>query len=316
MRRRTSSTLAITAIFVLCSILSACSQGTSGSASFNSTFVPETATTSPTETIVSTPIQRLTASPTSEIAKRTPIVIEQPTRAISPTPDTTPVDQETPAALLNINRPGPNSRLSSPIVINAFSQPGDDLKVTILLYGEDGRLMAEKLLKLQDSYTGWVSFYTEIPFEINTATESASLVMITNDYYGRKIALLNIPLILMQVGESEIENAGFQYTPFYFTEPVENDSISGGVLHIEGFAHPYNLNPVIIELIKENGAVVATQIVPIKAAADGANYTPFSANLEYTVSQTTSVRLTIRQMMDHSPYLDLALSSILITLNP
>jgi hypothetical protein len=245
-----------------------------------------------------------------------PFIIEQPTAMTTSQPAESGGDQKSPAALLNINRPGPGSKLISPILINAFAYPGDENKVTVQLYGEDGRLMANQLIKLQDSETGWVSFSTQIPFEINSAAESASLVLVTYDGYGRRIALINVPLILMQIGESGSESTGFQYQPFYLTKPTNASAISGGNLSIQGYAHPYNLNPLIIELVKENGAILTSKIIPIKAAAPNENYSSFSADIAYTVSETTPVRMTIRQMMDHPPYLDLAVSSITVILKP
>jgi hypothetical protein len=51
-------------------------------------------------------------------------------------------------------------------------------------------------------------------------------------------------------------------------------------------------------------------------APDGEEFVSFSVDLPYTVSEATPVRLTIRQTMDKSPFLDLILSSQLITLKP
>jgi hypothetical protein len=187
--------------------------------------------------------------------------------------------------------------------------------VTLQLYGEDGRLIYNQEIQLQKSSSGWVSFSLQIPFEITTAAEMASLILVSYDGFGRRIALTNVPLILMQVGESDTTPIGFQYQPFYL-ETLENaDEVSGGTLHLNGYAHPYNTNPVIVELIKEDGTILTTEIVPIHPVGD-ANYMQFSADIDYYISGSTPIRLTIRQMMDHAPYLDLALTSITLTLKP
>jgi hypothetical protein len=274
-----------------------------------------------TATITDTPTAIPTAmlSPTATISElydqQTPFIIEQPTAVASALPTANNVHLKTPAANLNITKPGPNSKLSSPIVVNGYAYPGADNKVTVQLYGEDGRLMASQEIKLQQSDSGWVSFSTQIPFTLLTAGESASLVLVSYDGFGRRIAMCSVPLLLMQIGESEIESAGFSYSPFYLTEPENASAVSGGTLHVDGFAHPYNTNPIIIDLIKEDGTILVTQIVPIHSVND-ANYMHFSADLAYSVSEATPVRLTIRQMMNHAPYLDLALSSITLILKP
>jgi hypothetical protein len=314
MHRRISLLLAV--FLIVLTGLTACNGGTTGSSVFGSTPIPDTVMTANPESSTAVNTSSPSSTPISVVGALTPIVIEQPTAVMTATLNSVPEIQENRTSLLNVNRPGPNSKLTSPIMVTAFANPGDGRKVSVQLFGEDGRLMADQLIKLQDSETGWVSFSAEIPFEIHTATESASLVLTTYDKVFRRIASLNIPLILMQIGETETESPGFQYQPFYFTKPADQAVISGGEFHVEGFAHPYNLNPVIIELIKENGAILATQIVPIKAPAASANYTTFSTDITYKVFETTPVRMTIRQMMDHPPYLDLALSSITITLKP
>lgn len=287
----------------------------SGSSNFEPTL--EIITVTSTETF--TPTSFVLPSPTETTApvfvQQTPILIEQPTISPSLQASSESAYLKTPAANLNITKPGPNSKLSSPIMVNGYAYPGYDNKVTVQLYGEDGRLMANQEITLQKSESGWVSFSTQIPFTLLTAGESASLMLVSYDAFGRRIAMCNIPLLLMQIGDSEIEPAGFSYAPSYMTSPENASAVSGGMLHVEGYAHPYNTDPVIIDVINEDGTIILTQIVPIHSVGD-ANYMYFSADIPYSVNSATPVRLTIRQMMNHSPYLDLGLSSITLILKP
>jgi hypothetical protein len=315
MPRKSNLLSSLIAALMLASLLGACSQGSTGSSSFSSTY--DLLQLTPTITqIVATegPI-----SPTITVAATNgplaPIIVEQPTKAVTSIPGESQFSNDTLAAQMNFNRPGPGSKVASPISVSAYAYPGFDNKVTLELLGETGGLMYSKVLTLQESETGWVYFTAEIPFEITTAAESAWLMLTSYDGYGRRIAVCNAPLLLMQVGGSEIEVPGFAYLPFYLDKPESGSIVSGGKLHIDGYAHAFNQNPVIIELINENGVILSTQIIPIHEIA-GANYTHFSGDVTYTVSQSTPVRLTIRQTMDHAPYLDLALASFTITLRP
>ena len=308
----------IVVILLLLSIstlLGACRQGTSGSSGFDSTIaiLPATATTAVTPEVVETVLPASTA--TGGLDPSAPIIVEQPTKAVTTIPDVSQFSNATPVAQMNFSKPGPGSKVASPILVSAYAVPGYENKVTLELLGEDGRLMFSRVITLRESESGWVYFTEEIPFEITSAAESASLVLTTYDVYGRRIALCNVPLFLMQIGGSEIEVPGFAYLPFYLEKPESGSTLSGGDIHIDGYAHAFNQNPVIIELINENGVILSQQIIPIHEIT-GANYTHFSGDVTYTVSQSTPVRLTIRQTMDHAPYLDLALASFTLTLRP
>lgn len=253
---------------------------------------------------------------TSEIEQKTPIVLEQPTQPVPTELAESFANKKFPAALLNIYNPGPSSKISSPINVSAYAYPGDQGKVTLQLLGEDGRLMADQLIQLNIPDSGWVSFSTQVPFEINSGGESALLALTTFDGYGRRIAVNSVPLILIQVGDSEIEVPTFQNEPIVISQPGANSMISGGTLHIEGYVHPLSNNPLIIELFKTNGAIVASKQVAHKMLPDGENYVSFSVDLPYSVKENTPVRLTIRQIQDNAPFLDLTLTSEIITLQP
>jgi len=274
-----------------------------------------------TETTVSItqPIAVPTATllPTATaLAQLTPIVVEQPTMAVPTELAESFLHQKFPAALLNIYNPGPYSKISSPINISAYAYPGDQGKVTLQLFGEDGRLMAEQLIQLEIPQSGWVSFSTRVPFEINSGGESVLLALTTFDGYGRRVSVNSVPLILMQIGDSEIEVPGFQSEPIEIRNLSANQTVNGGTLHIEGYVHPYNNSPLIVELFKTNGAIVASRQVSFKALPDGEDFVSFSTDLSYSVSEKTPVRLTIRQMQNQTPFLDLILSSMIINLQP
>jgi hypothetical protein len=315
MQRKPTSLPILLIAFTIISLLSACSQGTSGSSGFSSTYDLLQATPTLTQSAVTQEPIVPTITATVESGPAVPIIVEQPTKAVTSVPLDTEFSNEKPVAQMNFSKPGPGSKVASPISVSAYAYPGYDNKVTLELLGENGGLMFSKVITLQESETGWVYFTTEIPFEITTAAESASLTLTSYDSFGRRIALCNVPLLLMQVGDSVMEVPGFAYLPFYLEQPESGSIVSGGKMHIDGYAHPFNQNPVIIELINENGVILSTQIIPIHEIA-GAKYSHFSGDVTYTVSQSTPVRLTIRQTMDHAPYLDLALASFTITLKP
>ena len=245
----------------------------------------------------------------------TPIVVEQPTIQSTEFSSSAQPGQKYPPALLQVEKPGEMSRLSSPILVTANVYPGNKGLVNVQLIGEDGRLMADQLLQLNTVDTGWISLATQIQFEINSAGESALIVVSTSDGYDRRIAQVGVPVILMQIGESEIEEPEFFNQPVILSSPVNGGFAKNGSLLIEGQVHLFNESPIIVELISQTGGVVASKAVMVKAAA-GKEYVPFSVDLPYSVSKRTPVRLVVRQPSTLSYNVDISLYSLLLFLDP
>ena len=298
-------------------LLTGCASGQSGSISL-STITPIASRS--TITATPNPINTPTLPPPTEtpaaLKQLTPIVIAQPTSFVPTELAADFLDQRFPVASLNIYNPGPGSRISSPLNISAYALPGDQGKVTVQLWGEDGSIIAEQLIKLSSSNSGWVSFTTQFPFEINSGGEAALLTLTTFDGFGRRIAVNSVPLLLIQIGNSEIESTGFAKGPFVLKSPTASSTVTGGTLHLEGYAHPSSSAPLIVELIKTNGGVMASKQVALSTPATGEDYVAFSVDIPYKVSTATPVRLSLRQMTDQAPLKDCALSSELIILEP
>jgi hypothetical protein len=92
--------------------------------------------------------------------------------------------------------------------------------------------------------------------------------------------------------------------------------ITGGVVKVSGYAHAFNSNPIIIELLTESGGVMETQIVKLPRGAEELNYVPFSVDVPYDIGIKTPVRMTIRQRSLLLPNIDNALASWTLTLKP
>ena len=255
----------------------------------------------------------VTVEPT--IGALTPIVVEQPTLQMKPTLAPTPAGFSYPPALLQVEKPGEMSRLTSPFLVMANVYPGDQGMVNVQLFGEDGRLMSDQLIQLTQVESGWVSLATEIKFESLSAGESALLVLSTRDVFGRRIAQSGVPVLLLQIGKSEFENARFTKQPVILKSPVAGGFGKKGSLHIEGVIHLYNDNPIIVELYTQTGGIVANRALYV-TGNDAVDFVPFSLDVPYSVTRRTPVRLTIRQASEISSSVDIFLYSQLIFLDP
>jgi hypothetical protein len=98
--------------------------------------------------------------------------------------------------------------------------------------------------------------------------------------------------------------------------PVYGSEIRNGVVHIEGFVHAMNNNPIVGELVTETGGIIKSIVVTLQKDAVGLEYVPFTMDIPYSVKNRRPVRLTLRQPDVRLPGVDVVLDSLLIYLLP
>ena len=263
------------------------------------------------QTAIAASLTNTALAPTATV---TPTATFTPTATITPIPTITETPTgipPAPSARIYVAAPGPMSKIASPLQVRMEIVAGENHLADIALYGEDGRLIARELQRIQSEPPTAAYVTTEIPFQIRAA-ELGRLEIITRDRIGRVESLSTTFLLLLPVGQSEINPPPPPFERAVFFAPEVNAVISGGVLHIEGAFWPLNNEqPVIIDLQEENGRVILSKILLLQ----GDTFIPFSADIPYQVLQPTPVRISIHQVdtrIDGIVYL----FSQLITLAP
>ena len=250
-----------------------------------------------------TPVN-LAVPPVELVIPSLSVVVPTPTLTTEPLPSPTatmrsfrPASATPPPQLakMRITKPGPYSKLSSPIQMEALINLGDDGLVYVDLIGEDGRLMVSEVLDFRnyDAKNFYIS--PEIPFQINSAAELARLVVYTRDMFGQMISLVSVDVLLMQMGGSDFTPPEVELEPYWVDTPREGTLITGGTVTINGNARLVNNNPLIIELIDEKGIVVGSGEVQVSQPSDGITHVPFQVDVPYSVTHRVRVRLAIHQ---------------------
>jgi hypothetical protein len=203
----------------------------------------------------------------------------------------------------------------SPIKAEIHAIPGDDGMVRVELIGEDGRLIARLANDFRDFKHKSIAFYPAIPFEINSAAETARLQVLTSDHFGRAVAIESVDLILQKAGKNEIFPPEITQEPYIIHSPEEGQTVSGGKLVIEGLIRPVNDSPVIVEAIGEDNSVIFTKQFHVDPPSGPLSHTPFQIEIPYKIATVLPVRLIFRQEGSRIPG-SVALSSLNITLEP
>lgn len=182
------------------------------------------------------------------------------------------------------------SKVVSPITLHMNIISGESEKVQIDLYGEDGRLLSRTLKRVPTSGDG-VFQAIKIPFEIRAAAEVGRITISTQDKAGRTQALNSVRLLLLSFGVNEINPSGNPSEPIGIFSPLAEESVSGGVLNVRGDLWPFNLQPVILELVGPDGKSIGLRILTV----DHINPQLFETTIPYKVFEPTLARLTIYQ---------------------
>jgi hypothetical protein len=270
------------------------------------TFTPGPPTDTPTITLTPT----ITQTPTKTkwvYATWTLIPTRTPTITLTPTP---------PQAYLRILRPGVFSKLLSPIQIEASVSPGDDGVVQIELLGEDGRSLVRQRLNYREYMNQSIAIAPKLEFHINGVSELGRLVISVADKYGRTVALASSDLLLFSIGDNDFNPSASETAPYILRAPVPDQVISGGILAVRGLVRPVNDKPVLIELLDEQGKLLANAQIVVSLPSGDLSHNPFQVDLTYKVSSTVHGRLVIRQESSDRIPGSIALWSVPVQIDP
>ena len=238
-----------------------------------------------------------TATYVASLPNETPTFIPEPSLTFTPGPTRTPTAIPGHSlATIQFIVPGPMSKVLSPILLRINIKIGESESMQVDLIGEDGRLLSRTVKKVPTSNQG-VLQSVRIPFEISAAAEVGRITITTLDKEDRIQALNSVRVLLLSSGENEITPTGNPSEPVGVVSPLEEESVSGGVLNVRGDVWPFSFQPVILELVGPDGESLGLRIVTVE---DG-NPQKIDTTIPYKVSEATLARLIIRQDDDRMP---------------
>lgn len=260
---------------------------------------------SPTHTSLPSATSTITQSVTpNRRATRTPTITATPTL---------------PVAGVQINEPGPMSRVVSPlhVIANLRSIPSGTYHIEIwaepLHEGEEARPIYKEVQRLISNPIDWVFIDQDIDFELGRVSEFGQLRLGMYDTYGRPISVNSVDLLLLSMGASEITPSDARTDRIVIREPAPNKLIQGGKVIVSGLARPTE-DFLLVELVAADGSVVGYRQVFLTPAEDG-SYVPYAVDVPYEVSTPTWVRLRVSESSTRIPGIE-HLTSVVVLVSP
>ena len=107
--------------------------------------------------------------------------------------------------------------------------------------------------------------------------------------------LISVPVLLLSSGTSQINPPGNTiYERIAFAHLPPEMTVSGGLLQVEGQMMPQSRQPMILELITDEGRGLSLRVLSVS----GTEWQPFSTSLPYKVDGPTPARLYAHQADD------------------
>jgi hypothetical protein len=222
---------------------------------------------------------RLPPSPTPTYVLKNPAEISLP--------DSIPYGE------IQILNPGPLSRVVSPIRLHAYLNPGEDDRVRVSLYGEDGRLLVRHVLSYSAPPAYKVHLKVDLDFEIPGVAETGRLEISTQDEYGRTDALAATDLILLSEGQSDVNPPLDLYEGIIIQHPIPSALIQDGTIIVQGFTRYAPSDQLYVELVNFRGGVVGSKVIGVSGEELENGYRFFVGEISYQVGTPSWVRVQV-----------------------
>jgi hypothetical protein len=252
----------------------------------------------PTAPVVAT--STVAAPATQPAPTQTMVPSAVPTATVPVMPTTAGVTPVTPGQgapeAIAILEPGPGSRVVSPVRIRGVADPTFEQSLAITILLADGTALITTSTQIGADVGQRGPFLAEVPFSVSQDQPGFIQVYAISAKDGGITHLSSTFVTLAAGGTADIRPASEGPEQIQILSPANGDTISGGTLHMEGYGLASFEQTLVIELLNEDGAVIASTPVTI-AAPDLGQPGPFSADLSYSLpAASMSARLQVRDI--------------------
>ncbi len=192
-----------------------------------------------------------------------------------------------------ILKPGPGSRLLSPLRVSGLAAPTFEQHLLVQLLLDDGSQLAVVPTIIQADAGERGPFSAEIPFEIEGERQAFILVTSDSPRDGGITHLASVGVTLAAGGAEEIKSVEPHPERIVILQPTLGAVVSGGLARVSGFALASFEQTLVVEVLDEAGNVIGSLPVVVEAPEWG-QPGPFNAEVTYTLAAPGAGRIVVR----------------------
>jgi hypothetical protein len=200
-----------------------------------------------------------------------------------------------PHESIMILSPGPGSRVTSPVYISGISDPTFEQNLVIRVLLADGTEVAMEPTTIQAELGERGPFDLDLVLDLDEEEPIFIQVFDTSARDGGIIHLSSVVVIFSPTGPEDILVREPYPEQIAIFQPNVGDTIFGGTMQVEGFALASFEQTLLVEVLDENGNVIASEPVMVEAPDLGIPGA-FQVEIEYTVGQSGPGRVVVRDV--------------------
>jgi hypothetical protein len=219
-----------------------------------------------------------------------------------------------PEESIMILTPGPGSRVTSPVTVAGEADPTFEQHLLVRVLQADGTLVTQMPTIIQAELGQRGPFSVELPINLDSEQNIFIQVLADSARDGNVTHLSSVVVTFTPTGPAEIIEREPYPEQIHISQPQTGATVSGGSVHVTGFALASFEQTLVVEVYDEEGDVIASEPVMVEAP-DLGQPGPFEAQLEYRLSTAGPGRIVVR---DESAAFggDVHLSSVEVSLEP
>jgi hypothetical protein len=195
-----------------------------------------------------------------------------------------------------------------------LSDPTFEQTLVVRILLDDGTVLQTVPTTIQADMGQRGPFALDVPVEVSDERQAFIQVYAVSPRDGSVIHLSSIGVTLLVSGQANVVPVVPHPERIVIDQPVLNATVSGGAVHVEGWALATFEGTLVVDVLDEEGTVVGSQPLIVQAPEMG-QPGPFSADVPYTVTAEGPGTIVVR---DPSVVFvgDVHLASVSVILKP
>lgn len=189
--------------------------------------------------------------------------------------------------------PGPGSIVTSPVTVSGVADPAFEQTIVVRILTVDGGELALLPTTIQADIGMRGPFSVDVPFSVTSDTNGFIQVFVQSARDGGTTHLETVSVLLSAAGPANITPAPAYPEQIFIQVPAAGQTISGGTVHVAGFALASFEQTLVIDVYDQNGTLVGSKPIMTNAPDLGIPG-PFDDNVTYVVAGSGPGRIVVR----------------------